>query len=240
MKLLRRLLCFGGMLAFAAGHDVSARDTVVLLHGMGRTHGSMLRLAWALERDGFDVLNLSYPSRTQTVETLAAEWLPARLATLPPDARVHFVTHSLGGIVVRQWLRNGDTRPRVGRVVMLAPPNAGSELTDALRVFALYRWATGVNGARLGTRVDDLPRALGAWPKDAGELGVIAGRAWVNPLLAAFLPQPNDGKVSVAATHLAGEHDHVVLPFSHTWLGWRAATVSEVRHFLHEGRFTAR
>ncbi len=214
-------------------------EVVVLLHGMGRTKVSMLRLASALESDGYRVANLSYPSRRVPVETLAADWLPRRLREHDVVAapRVHFVTHSLGGILVRLWLRDALENLAVGRVVMLAPPNSGSELTDALHAFPPYRWVTGVNGRRLGTNADALPATLGPWPAASVELGVIAGDRSLNPLLAAWLPGPNDGKVTVAATHLAGERAHVVVHHSHTWLGWRRDTIAQTRAFLREGRF---
>jgi triacylglycerol lipase len=222
-----------------AGVTAPLRDTVVLLHGMGRTKFSMLRLASALRRDGYHVINVSYPSRTASIESLAGEWLPQQLraAGASEGQRVHFVTHSLGGIMVRLWLRDYAGTTRVGRVVMLAPPNAGSELTDALTSFPPYRWATGVNGARLGTKPGSLPTTLGNWPQARAELGVIAGDCSLNPLLGAFLPRPNDGKVSVAATHLPGERNHLVLHHSHTWLAWRADTIAQTRAFLRDGAF---
>lgn len=248
MKLFCALLGLSGVLAVASpteGKAAISRDTVVLLHGMGRSHLSMARLAWELNRDGYRVLNATYPSRKLPLEKLAAEWLPTRLEAVEPGSRVHFVTHSMGGILVRMWLREsagrGGAGVKLGRVVMLAPPNAGSELPDRFASFRPFHWCTGVNGARLGTAADALPRALGAWPADesadVGALGVIAG-AWSFPVsLAACLPAPNDGKVSVASTHLAGERDHIVLPFSHTWLGWRRSTIEQVRAFLATGQF---
>lgn len=212
-------------------------DTVVLLHGLGRTRCSMAWLAHELRKDGYAVINASYPSRTQPIETLAAEWLPAQLRGVAPHSRVHFVTHSMGGILLRVWLRDAGPPVFPGRVVMLAPPNAGSELTDRLAGFAPFGWFTGVNGRRLGTGATALPRALGAWPAAGPPLGIIAGGRSVNPLLGAALPPPHDGKVSVAATHLTGETAHLVLPFSHTWLAWRRETIGQVKAFLRAGRF---
>jgi hypothetical protein len=257
-----------GALAQAAESHAAAPagDTVVLLHGLGRTSVSMLRLARALEREGYHVLNLSYPSRTRSLEEIATQWLPQKLAEASaragdrreepgrPPARLHFVTHSMGGIVVRLWLRDGGAPANLGRVVMLAPPNAGSEVSDRLEHFAPFRWFTGANGRRLTTAPGALPQTLGPWPlaraarppedesraaaeHAPGALGIIAGDRALNPLLAACLPAPNDGKVSVARTHLAGETDHLVLPFSHTWLAWRAATIAQVRAFLRTGAF---
>ncbi|MBI4626663.1 MAG: alpha/beta fold hydrolase [Verrucomicrobia bacterium] len=258
MKPLRALPCMLAMLA----SDVAAQapDTVVLLHGLGRTSASMARIARALRHEGYDVVNVSYPSRHQPIETLATEWLPAQLRAAaqapapavaiarPPDPtrtaapaaavpRVHFVTHSMGGIVVRLWLRECGAPANLGRVVMLAPPNAGSELSDRLRSNVFFRWFMGRNGRRLGTGADSLPRTLGPWPATSSDLGIIAGDRPLTPLMASWLPAPSDGKVTVAATHLAGERDHVVLHYSHTWIGWRRETIAQMIAFLRDGRF---
>ncbi len=218
-----------------------AAETVVLLHGLGRGFRSMSYLASQLERDGYRVVNLPYPSRTLPIEAIAAEWLPAMLRDKGVTAatRVHFVTHSMGGIVLRQWLAQASAaeRANLGRVVMLAPPNAGSEVSERLAAFLPFRWFTGVNGRRLGTRATDLPRALGPWPVGAPPLGVIAGDRTLNPLFSAWLPGPDDGKVSVASTRLAGMTDIVVLPHSHTWLPWRRDTVAQVLSFLGDEHF---
>lgn len=224
----------------------AARDTVVLLHGLGRTSFSMSHLAAELGREGYRVVNLSYPSRTKSLEQLATQWLPEQLAALGAStaagsglasARVHFVTHSMGGIVVRLWLRECGAPANLGRVVMLAPPNSGSEISDRLERFPPFRWFTGANGRRLTTEPDALPRSLGAWPEERVALGVIAGDRALNPLMAAWLPAPNDGKVTVASTHLAGERDHVVVPYSHTWLAWRRGAIAQVKAFLRDGKF---
>lgn len=217
------------------------RETVVLLHGLGLAKWSMKRVAHVLERDGYRVVNLSYPSRDMPIEDLARTWLPQQLATheVASATRLHFVTHSMGGIVVRTWLREQTPPANLGRVVMLAPPNAGSEIVDRLHDFAPFRWFTGVNGRRLGTAPDALPRRLGPWPASKAELGIVAGDRTLNPLFAAWLPGPDDGKVSVAATHLDGERAHIVLHHSHTWLAWRRDTAEAARRFLRTGKFEA-
>ena len=237
MKLYWLLMGLLGMIAPGSAH--AATDTVVLLHGLGRTRWSMARLAAGLERDGYRVVNLSYPSRTLALESLATTWLPEQLRANGVDAasHLHFVTHSMGGIIVRVWLRDGGAPVNLGRVVMLAPPNAGSEVADHLNGFAPFRWFTGANGRRLGTGATDLPRSLGPWPAPSADLGIIAGSFSWNPLFSAWLPGPDDGKVTVAATHLGGERDHLVLRHSHTWLAWHADTLAQTRGFLRTGRF---
>ena len=216
-----------------------AAETVVLLHGLGRARWSMAYLATKLAGAGYHVVNLSYPSRTMPLEEIAGDWLPAQLQArgVTSAARVHFVTHSMGGIVLRQWLAHTTPPENLGRVVMLAPPNAGSEIPEKLAAFPPFRWFTGVNGPRLGTRATDLPRALGPWRAGAPPLGVIAGDRTLNPLFSAWLPGPDDGKVAVASTRLAGMTDTVVLHHSHTWLAWRPDTVAQVLSFLRVGHF---
>ncbi|MEX2044791.1 MAG: alpha/beta fold hydrolase [Opitutus sp.] len=264
MKHVLLAMCCCGVVAASGATTARDAEIVVLLHGLGRTSASMNALGRALQREGFRVVNPGYASRTKSLESLATEWLPAELAKLEPAAsgagdipsadsgeppqsaaidapsrpRIHFVTHSMGGIIVRLWLRECGVPENLGRVVMLAPPNQGSEIADRLQAFAPFRWFTGVNGRRLGTAADALPRTLGPWPAPHAELGIIAGSVSLNPLVASWIPRPNDGKVSVVATHLAGERDHVVVPASHTWIARRRQTIAHVTSFLHQGRFT--
>lgn len=211
-------------------------EYVVLLHGLGRSSLSMKRLEWRLQREGYEVVNVSYPSRSWTVEQLAAVWLPRLLENrLTPGVKTHFVTHSMGGIVLRAYLC--VARPeRLGRVVMLGPPNAGSELVDRLSRNAVLRKLIGPAGQQLGTSrgsaVHDLP------PADF-EVGILAGNRSCNPVFSALVEGPDDGKVSVSSTRLEGMTSHRVVPCSHTWLMWRTKALNEVICFLDEGHFTS-
>jgi hypothetical protein len=213
----------------------SNHDCVVLLHGLGRTTISMKRLEWSLARRGYQVVNLSHPSTRLPVERLAREHLAPAVQRIEvrPGAHIHFVTHSLGGIVLRQYLSENSLM-NLGRVVMLGPPNQGSEVADRLKGNPFYKWSTGPAGQQLGTRPEDLPRRLGPanWP-----LGVIAGDRSFNPLFSRLLPGPADGKVSVASTQVEGMSDFVVMHASHTWLMWRRPILDQVFSFLETGRF---
>jgi pimeloyl-ACP methyl ester carboxylesterase len=254
-----------GTSAEASAERILPGETVVLLHGLGLGSWAMKRFEHALRREGYRVVNISYGSRWTPLETLAGSWLPRTLHETGADSapRLHFVTHSMGGIVLRLWLHQQTAdSPRVsvpatataaslagtalsmpstrlGRVVMLAPPNAGSEVAERLRRFPPFRWFTGVNGARLGTGSDSLPRSLGPWPAGAAPLGIIAGNHSFNPLFSAWLPGPDDGKVAVASTRLDGMSDFVVLHHSHTWLQWRRETVRQTLAFLRHARFAS-
>src|SRR5581483_9780319 len=148
-------------------------------------------------------------------------------------ARIHFVTHSLGGIILRQYLST-HCLDNLGRVVMLAPPNRGSEIIDRLKGNPLSRIILGPVAAELGTGADDLPRRLGALNF---ECGIIAGDRSLNPFLSHSLSGPNDGKVTVESAKAEGMRDFIVLHSTHTWLLWRERTVRQVHCFLKSGQF---
>ena len=210
-------------------------DYVVLLHGSGRTALSMKWIEWHLRRRGYRVINETYPSQSLPVPALADDFLRNLLACRINDssATVHFVTHSLGGIIVRQYFVN-HSPPNPGRVVMLAPPNQGSEIIDHLRGSALLRKILGPGRLFLGTAADDLPKRLGPV---RFECGVIAGDRSLNPFLSAMLPGTSDGEVTVESAKVAGMRDFLVLHSSHTWLMWRRETVRQTCRFLETGAF---
>lgn len=222
-----------------AAPAASAAERVVLVHGLGRGPHSMSRLAKELTKAGYAVSNVGYASTRGELVTLAdGVFDPVFAQAEPAGETVHVVTHSMGGILLRQYLHDHGVPVQLGRVVMLGPPNQGSEIVDRWGSWRLFRWINGPAGVRLGTSesAHSAPVELGAWPADV-ELGVIAGnRSW-NPVFSAIIAGPDDGKVSVAHTHLAGEKDHVTLAASHTWLMWRRGVIDQVRAFLRDGRF---
>ena len=214
----------------------SAKEAVILLHGLARTDRSMAKMAAALEADGFTVLNVDYPSREAKIETLAAQVIAAALADpkLKDASRIHFVTHSMGGILVRQYLK--PKRPaHLGRVVMLGPPNQGCEVVDQLGAWWAFSAINGPAGRQLGTGPDSVPNQLG--PVDF-ELGVIAGDRSINWINSLLIPGPDDGKVSIERTKVAGMKAHRVLHVTHPYLMKNAAVIRETIHFLRLGRFS--
>ena len=234
---LRRALPCAAALALAVLDCAAAGPrTVVLLHGLNRTSGSMQALSDALAGEGRRVVNLDYPSGRYPVAELA-ERVHARVAVCCARAAarggIDFVTHSLGGIVVRA-LRARHPELAIRRVVMLAPPNSGSEIADVLRDAPLYRLVTGPAGQELGTGADSVPNTLGAVDF---ELGVIAGRCSLNPLYSWLIPGDDDGTVAVARTRVAGMRDFVVIDASHTFVMFREEAIRQALAFLRDGRF---
>lgn len=222
------------ILAFALGTASSkASDCVVLLHGLARTSASFAKMEHVLQDSGFVVVNKSYPSTKHTIEELAEENLLNFIAECPENSTIHFVTHSLGGILVRQYLEVNQIE-NMGRVVMLAPPNKGSEVTDRLKDWWLYKTINGPAGIQLGTDSLSTPNQLGPAVFD---LGIIAGTETVNPILSTMLPNPDDGKVSVENTKLEGMTDHMQVPVSHTFILRNKTVIDQVIHFLDHGEF---
>jgi triacylglycerol lipase len=210
-----------------------SKECVILLHGLARTDRSMHRLADALEKAGFFTVNYHYPSTKAAVEALAEEEIPKALCLCPKYSTIHFVTHSMGGIIVRQYLSKHRV-DRLGRVVMLGPPNQGSEVVDSLKGFPGFKLINGPAGMQLGTEGVSLAKKL---PSVDYDLGVIAGSRSINLILSWILPWPNDGKVSVENTKVEGMSDHIVLPVTHPFMMRNAQVIEQVITFLKQGAF---
>ena len=210
-----------------------AKDCVVLINGLARTEASFIVMEEALELEDYRAFRADYPSTDAPIAELAEVTLPRAIDTCGTRT-VHFVTHSMGGILLRYWIDRHGVPDRLGQVVMMGPPNQGSEVVDTLGDLAAFGWLNGPAGAQLGTRAQGLPRRL---PPVTYPVGVIAGSQSLNPYFSSLLPGPDDGKVSVASTRVDGMTAHLPLPVTHTFMMNNPLVIQEVLLILEHGRF---
>lgn len=210
---------------------MSRADTVVLLHGLGRTSLSLLMARVLLRRAGLEPVGIYYPSRSRSIEELA-QYVRKRLPERA-GGKVHFLTHSMGGLVVRYLLRF-DRPDNLGRVVMLAPPNQGSQLAVKLRQLGIFEKVLGPAARQLGAGPEHLRELLG--PIDF-ELGVITGDRPRGTLLARLIRGPSDGKVAVDEARVEGMADFLVVHRGHTFIMNDPRVIRQAAHFFEHGRF---
>jgi pimeloyl-ACP methyl ester carboxylesterase len=223
-----------------SSHSLSAQestdpDTVFLLHGLGRTAKSMTYMQERLEGAGYTVINYSYESRKQEIGLLVSDlqkfidgWCQLN------DRPLHFVTHSLGGILVRAYLSKNKPE-NLGRVIMLSPPNKGSEVVDFFEENSLFKYFFGPAAAELGTGYDSFPNSLG--PADF-EVGIITGNRTIDPISSWIIDGDDDGKVSIEQTKLEGMADFMVVQVSHAYIMTDPFVVDQVLFFLKNGYFS--
>ncbi|TRY30097.1 esterase/lipase family protein [Aliiglaciecola sp. M165] len=211
------------------------KDVVILLHGLWRDASAMRPVETFLTAQGYQVHNLSYPSTEFPIETLVSDILkPAVDAiNLGSDQKLHFVTHSMGGILVRYYLKHNQPA-NLGRVVMIAPPNQGTELAN------LFKDSDWVD-VRRGPAVEQLSNAESSWVRQLGEvnfeLGIIAGNYNTNWITDWILPGDDDGVVTVESTKVDNMSDFLTIPEKHYRLRGDEKVLKHAAYFLKYGSF---
>lgn len=211
------------------------REAVILLHGLARTSTSMNKMQEALEDEGFKTCNIDYPSTQHRISILAQEHIVPKIKACVGniDSSIHFVTHSMGGILVRYFAKHALISP-MGRVVMLSPPNQGSEVVDALGDTWFFEFVNGPAGKELGTDTGSMPLRLG--PANF-EVGIITGSRSINLILSLMIEGRDDGKVSVERARLEGMKDFIVLASTHPFIMRNAKAITQTIYFLNHGVF---
>ena len=223
------------MLISMPAKSAESNEYIVLLHGLCRTAKSMTKMEQSLEKQGYHVLNVDYPSRKLEITDLSEKYLGDAVKSCRSKGAViiHFVAHSLGGILIRDYLSR-NKMPDLGRVVMLGPPNKGSEIVDILGELKLFEWINGTAGKNLGTKAGSVPNQLGPV---RFSLGIIAGDRSVNWVNSAMISGRDDGKVSVENTKIEGMSDHITLHVTHPYLMKNKESIRQTIAFLKEGCF---
>ena len=210
------------------------QEGVVLLHGIFRTSISMRSLHRFLLKQGFKVCNIDYASRRFTLQELAEHIHPVVADFSGKVEKVHFVGHSMGGLLTRAYLNT--CRPEnLGKVVMLGTPNKGSEVADKLQRWWIFRELYGPAGQQLITDQSGVMQVLGTVNYD---VGIIAGNRTIDPIGSYIIGIENDGKVSVESTKLPGMKAHRIVPVSHTFLPDTRQVQELVVEFIKTGQMT--
>lgn len=220
----------------AAGNN---GDYVILVHALNKTYKSMQLLGRALSKEGYIVVYIDMPARKYPIEVLALDYLAKTIDKVCIDKKkkIHLVGHSIGAIVIRQYLQRA-TKLNIGRVVMLAPPNRGSEMAEFVKKSVLsniYYWWFGPSAAQLGTSKNSYVNMMSEEVK--AEVGIIAGDYSFNPFVPFIIKGKNDGIVSVRRTKLKGIKEHLVLHVTHCTIIHNSESLDQISYFLSYGRF---
>lgn len=210
-----------------------AKDHVVLLHGLCRSPKSMNKMEKSLGEHDYTVHNMGYDSRKSNIETLAKDVRQRIIKETAGATHIHFVTHSMGGILVRQ-IQATDPIENISRVVMLSPPNQGSEVTDRIGHWWLYKKINGPAGQQLGTEGESLVKQLGPINFDCG---VITGDRSINWINSLMITGSDDGKVSTTSSQVEGVAAHKVVHVTHPMIMKRGIVIDNVIEYFKHGHF---
>lgn len=216
----------------AAAFATNETECVILLHGLGRSHCSMSPLESELKKHDYVVVNHNYPSTKKSIDEIAFRYLPPMINECLGyhPSRIHFVTHSIGGVILQRYLQK-NTISNLDNIVMMGPPNHGSPWVDAFNKTFI--------GFILGPSIKELSIKKNSAPPLARhyKIGVIAGTYNINPLGYMVFNEPNDGKVGVSSTKIKWMHDFIALPVTHTFMMRNAEVEEEILYFLKHGKF---
>lgn len=234
MNRLKTILLMVGICLFLPTMSEARNNAcVILLHGLARTNHSMFKLESTLKKYNYVVVNHNYPSTKKSIKVLANDYIqPMVNECLKHHVKhIHFVTHSLGGIILQHYLHSNRISG-LEYIVMLAPPNHGSQLADLLHKRRFFRFVLGPNIAQLTTKMGRISMI-----NDHYKIGIIAGNYNLNPFVNKLFDEPNDGKVTVSSTKLDQMSDFIILPVTHTFMMQNTLVEKQILYFLNHGRF---
>jgi len=210
-------------------------ECIILIHGLARSSRCMNKAASILEAYGYNTININYPSTKKSIKQLVEQHIQPIINNCESNhyQKIHFLTHSMGGILLRAYLSEHKIK-NLGKTVMLAPPNQGSEIVDKLGHLSLFYLLNGPAGRELGTDINSVPMQLG---EIKFETGIICGNKSINPLLSRLIEGENDGKVSLQRAKIKGMSDFLAVPYSHTFIMQRKQLIYQALFFIQNSCF---
>lgn len=213
----------------------NGNNYIVLLHGLWNSSERMEKFESYFDEKGYQVLNIDYPSTKYPIGVLDAKFLKPAIESIQAkkDQKIHFITHSLGGLVLRHYLTH-NVLPQIGQVVMMSPPNHGSQIADLLLKGSIAQKLAGPAAMELRTVNNDFFKKLGPINYN---LGIIAGNKSYSSNTDRHLPGVDDGMVTISSMKLKGMKDFVILNEHHRGLTRNQKAMEQSEHFLRTGRF---
>ncbi len=236
MTVLKNItILFCCIFSISSVYAIEDSKLVILLHGLARSDSSFHKMEKSLQEEGYQTCNISYPSTKYPIEKLVSHFvLPEIKRCLKGENKtINFVTHSMGGIIVR-YIATQEITFELGRVVMLSPPNKGSETVDTLGGLWLFKAINGPAGLQLSTENDSMPNTLG--PAQF-ELGIITGNQSINLILSSMIEGTDDGKVSIESAKLEGMKDFLVVKATHPFIMKNKTAIEQTKYFLKNAVF---
>ncbi len=241
--MIKKLAIFLGVIlgipatpVFAANTPHNDQDLVILVHGLARSSTAMWLLEYRLEAAGYNTCAINYPSLGEPPEeilTVISNEIERCQRRHLESPQTHFVTHSLGGPLIRAYL-SAHHLSKLGRVVMLSPPNHGSDLVERFGDWEISRYFLGPTGLSL---TSDHTSWLARKYKTPYDIGIIAGNFTFNPLAAYFLDGRDDGAVSIEDMKLPHMTDFMEVSATHVTIRYSLVAADQTRHFLKNGQF---
>lgn len=219
---------------FVFAQTASPKKCAILLHGLARSSFSMKPIERKLKKEGYVVWNKSYESTKKTVEKLSP--IIAEAITYCDQQKaeeIYFASHSMGGILIRHYFQTMKN-PKVKAVVMLAPPNKGSEIVDEFKDQSWFKWYNGPAGLQLTSDEKGLPKSL---KPISIPIGIITGNVSSDPWFSYLFKGPNDGKVSVESAKLDEMKDFLLVEKGHTFIMNSSEVHKQILHFFDHQTF---
>jgi len=234
LKLLKALITITAFTVITPCKNIDhSKELVILIHGIMYSPLIMWKIEKSLTNAGYNTLNFDYASTRWPMDTVTEKLHQEITDKYSKYEKIHFVTHSLGGLVIRAYLDQFGSELE-GHLVMIAPPNQGSITAERFEDFALFKWLLGEPGQHLGKDRDDYFKM---YPPPRIHFGIIAGGLCNDKGFNPLIPGDDDGTVGVEETRIYGYADFIIIPGLHTTLLWQGEVIRQIITFIEEGKF---